>query len=227
MSCARYREAASARLDGEPLGLPAAELDQHLAHCAGCAGWLAVAERASRGVRISGSTPPDLSERILCQVVLPAARLNRRRWLVRGGLALLGCVQWALAMPALFGQGMAMQMSVHAAHESAAWNLAMGVSFLAVAVKPARAIGTLPILATFVAVLSVLSVPDLLAGAVAGARLASHAGVLAGLVLVAMLYRSERLPGPAPVMDQAGPATRTGPRSPRPRSQRSRSKGAA
>ena len=93
-------------------------------------------------------------------------------------------------------------MGVHAAHESAAWNLAMGASFLAVAVKPARAIGTLPILATFVTVLSVLSIPDLLAGAVEAARLASHAGVLAGLVLVAVLSRSERLPVPGPAVGQ-------------------------
>ena len=208
MSCARYREAASARLDGEPYGMPAAELEQHLAGCADCADWLETAERAGRGLRISGSTPPDLSERILRQVVLPAARLNRRRWLVRSGLAGLGFVQWALALPALFGQSMAMQMSVHAAHESAAWNLAMGASFLAVAVKPARAIGTLPILATFVTVLSVLSIPDVLTGSVAAARLASHAGVLAGLVLVAVLYRSERLPGPGPAVGQAGSTTR-------------------
>lgn len=210
MSCARYREAASARLDGEPVGLSATALEHHLAGCAGCSRWLAAAERAGRGLRISGSTPPDLSERILRQVVLPAARLNRRRWLVRGGLAGLGFVQWALALPALFGQTVAMPaMSVHAAHESAAWNLAMGASFLAVAVKPARAIGTLPILATFVTVLSVLSIPDVLAGRVEQARLASHAGVLAGLVLVAALYRSERLPVPGPAARQAGPSVRT------------------
>jgi len=137
-------------------------------------------------------------------------------------LAGLGFVQWALALPALFGQGMAMQMSVHAAHESAAWNLAMGASFLTVAVKPARAIGALPILATFVTVLSVLSIPDLLTGSVAATRLASHAGVLAGLVLVAVLYRSERLPGPGPAVG-AGSTTRSGARS---RSARSR-RGAA
>ena len=213
MSCARYREAASARLDGEPLGLSATALEHHLAGCPDCAGWLSAAERAGRGLRISGSTPPDLSERILRQVVLPAARLNRRRWLVRAGLAVLGFVQWALALPALFGQNPAMQpaMGVHAAHESAAWNLAMGASFLVVAVKPARAIGTLPILATFVTVLSVLSIPDLLVGAVGAARLASHAGVLAGLVLVAVLFRSERLPVPGPTVGQAGQPA--GPRS--------------
>jgi predicted anti-sigma-YlaC factor YlaD len=207
MTCARYREAASARLDGEPLGMSATALTNHLAACADCAAWLATAERAGRKLRVSGQTPPDLSGQILQQVVLPAARLARRRRWLRIGLVLLGFVQWALATPALFGQNVAMQagmaMGAHAAHESAAWNLAMGASFLAVAVKPARAIGTLPILATFVTVLAVLSVPDLLAGAVEAARLASHAGVVAGLVLVLWMSRLERLPTSLPELAAA------------------------
>ncbi|HJQ01032.1 MAG TPA: zf-HC2 domain-containing protein [Jatrophihabitans sp.] len=203
MNCERYREAASARLDGEPLPMPAAALDAHLAACTDCAGWLATVERAGRALRVTGLTPPDLSGEILQRVVLPANRLARRQQLVRAGLAALGFVQWALAMPALFGHNpgvrAGMSMGAHAAHESAAWNLAMGVAFLAVAVKPARAVGTLPILGTFVGVLAVLSVPDLLAGAVSTARLASHAGVLAGLVLVALISRWARLPAPRPV----------------------------
>ncbi|HET6210898.1 MAG TPA: zf-HC2 domain-containing protein [Jatrophihabitans sp.] len=202
MNCERCREAASARLDGEPSPVPAAALEAHLAACTDCAGWLAAAERSGRALRISGLTPPDLSAEILRRVVLPAGRLARRQRLLRAGLAALGFVQWALAMPALFGQNLAMRggmsMGAHAAHESAAWNLAMGAAFLAVAVKPARAVGTLPILGTFVGVLAVLSVPDVLAGAVEAARLASHAGVLAGLVLVALMSRWSRLPAPRP-----------------------------
>jgi len=203
MTCERYREAASARLDGEPSPVPAAALEAHLAVCTDCAGWLAAVERSGRALRISGLTPPDLSAAIMRDVVLPAGRLARRQRLVRLGLAALGFVQWALAMPALFGHNVAMpgdmSMGAHAAHESAAWNLAMGAAFLAVAVKPARAVGTLPILGTFVGVLAVLSVPDVLAGAVEAGRLASHAGVLAGLVLVALISRWSRLPAPRPI----------------------------
>ncbi len=217
MTCARYREGASARLDGEPLGISATALKKHLEVCADCAGWLATAERAGRSLRVTGVTPPDLSERILQQVVLPSARLARRRWLLRAGLIALGFVQWALAMPALFGQNVGghtdLLMGAHAAHESAAWNLAMGAAFLAVAVKPVRAIGTLPILTTFVVVLSVLSVPDVLAGAVAAARLASHAGVVAGLILVALTSRAERLPSPGRVRARAGDGAETAPGS--------------
>jgi len=197
VTCDHFREAASARLDGEPIGFSASALEHHLATCTDCAGWLELATAAGRSLRVSARTPPDLSAKILDDVVLPAARVARSRRRLRISLALLGFVQWALAMPALFGDTVGMPMSLHASHESAAWNIALGASFLAVAVRPVRAAGTIPILATFVAVLGVLSLPDLAAGTVGGARLASHAGIVVGLILVTMLSRSERLLPPS------------------------------
>ena len=197
VTCERYREAASARLDGEPIQLPASALDHHLSTCLDCAAWLESASRIGRSIRVTGHTPPDLSGAILRDVVLPTARIRRRRISLRAALAALGLLQWALAMPALFGDGVGMRMAMHASHESAAWNLALGASFLAVAVRPSRAEGALPILATFVGVLAVLSAGDIVAGLVDGTRLASHLGVVAGLVLVVLTARSERvLPPP-------------------------------
>jgi predicted anti-sigma-YlaC factor YlaD len=204
VKCQRYREAASARLDGQPLGLSATALEHHLASCVDCARWLETATRVGRSLRVTGLESPDLSAQILADVVLPAARVGRYRRGLRAALALLGFIQWALALPALFGDSVGMAMSMHASHESAAWNLALGAAFIAVAVKPVRAIGTLPILATFVAVLSVLSVPDLAAGTVPPERLASHTGVLVGLVLVALMSRSHRLTPPAGQLWQSG-----------------------
>lgn len=180
-------------MDDEPLQLSASALEHHLAGCRACTAWLQSAERAGRSIRVSGDVPPDLSGGILADVVLPARRIRRYRLRLRIGLAALGVVQWALAMPALFGETVGMAMPMHASHESAAWNVALGAAFLAVAIKPARAPGTLPILATFVAVLAVLSLPDLADGAVDGARLASHLGVVTGLLLTALCARSERL----------------------------------
>jgi predicted anti-sigma-YlaC factor YlaD len=199
MSCDPYREAASARLDGEVSGVPSVVLDDHLARCQECSAWLDAATRAGRLLRVSGTTPPDLSESILRDAGLPAARLLRRRRLLQLGLVMLAALQWALAVQGAWGDNIgmaAMQMGAHQAHESAAWNVAVGAALLAVALRPARAAGTVPILLAFVAVLSVLSVPDLLVGAVTGARLSSHAGVVAGLVLVAVLARAERVPSP-------------------------------
>jgi predicted anti-sigma-YlaC factor YlaD len=150
-------------------------------------------------LRVSGVTPPDLSEQILRNAGLPAARLLRRRRLLQLGLVLVAALQWALAAPGAWGENIgmaAMQMGAHQAHESAAWNVAVGAALLAVALRPARAAGTAPILLAFVVVLAALSVPDLLAGAVTGARLGSHAGVVLGLLLVAALARAERMPTP-------------------------------
>jgi predicted anti-sigma-YlaC factor YlaD len=193
MTCERYREAASARLDGEPLQMSAAVLDHHLATCANCASWLHAATDIGRTFRISRHTPPDLSDQIMRQVVLPTARVQRYRRRLRIGLGALGFVQWALAMPELFGDSVGMSMSMHGSHETAAWNLALGAAFLAVAVRPIRAVGALPILATFVAALGVLSIGDIAAGTVPAARLASHAGIVLGTILIALMARSERL----------------------------------
>ena len=202
MTCEPYREAASARLDGEVSGMPDEVLDAHLARCPHCTSWLAAAAQAGRMLRISGHTPPDLSEPILRHVRLPAARLFRHRRLLQVGLGLLAVLQWVVAVPGLRGQdlgmGAAMAVGAHPAHESAAWNVAVGVALLAVALRPSWAAGTLPILATFVAVLSVLSVLDLRSGAVTGGRLSSHAGVVLAVLLIAVLARSERLPRPRP-----------------------------
>lgn len=180
--------------------MPDEVLEAHLTRCPDCSGWLAAATQAGRMLRVSGETPPDLSELILRDAGLPAARLFRRRRLIQLGLGLLAVVQWVLAVPGLRGQDLgmrtAMAVGAHPAHESAAWNVAIGAALLAVALRPAWAAGTLPILLTFVAVLSVLSVSDLRAGAVTGARLSSHAGVVLAVLLIAVLARAERLPRP-------------------------------
>ncbi|MBV9823985.1 MAG: hypothetical protein JO144_17280 [Actinobacteria bacterium] len=179
--------------------MPSVVLDEHLARCPECSTWLDAATRAGRLLRVSGTMPPDLSGPILAEAGLPAARLLRRRRTLQAALVLLAGLQWLLAVPGMWGQSVgmaAMHSGAHQAHESAAWNVAVGAALLAVALRPARAAGTVPILLAFVAVLSVLSVPDLLDGAVTGARLASHAGVVLGLVLVAALARAERMPGP-------------------------------
>jgi len=193
VNCERFREAASARLDGEPIGMPAATLDHHLTTCADCAGWLSAITAVGRSFRVSGQIPPDVSAGVLENVVLPVERVSRRRRWLRTGLAATGLVQWALAIPGLSGDSVGMHMAMHASHESAAWNLAVGASFIAVAVRPARALGAAPILGTFLAALAVLSLPDFVAGQVEVTRLASHGGVAIGLLLVVLLTRSNRL----------------------------------
>lgn len=198
MRCDRFREAVSARLDGEPLGMSAAALDDHLTSCPDCAGWAEAAAQATRLARVDVRRVPDLSAQLTAHVVLPARRvLRRRRWL-RVGLLLAGLAQLAIGLPAITGDSIGMTMSMHAAHEAAAWNLAIAVAFVAVALVPRRAAGLIPLLATFLVVLGALSIRDLVQGAVTVDRLATHAAVLIGLVLLVVLDRAERAFPPAP-----------------------------
>ncbi len=192
MKCDRFREAASARLDGEPIGISATVLDHHLTGCVDCARWLEAATRLTRQARLGAAEVPDLSERILAGAALPARRVLRRRRLLRLALLVVGAVQVGIGAPSLFGGSIELAMSVHAAHENAAWNVALGAAFLATAMRPQRAAGLLPGLAVFVGVLAALSVRDVASGAVAVGRLATHLGIVAGLVLVYALARAER-----------------------------------
>jgi predicted anti-sigma-YlaC factor YlaD len=192
VKCDRFREAASARLDGEPIGMSATVLDHHLTSCLDCARWLEAATRVTRQVRLEAAEVPDLAERILAGAALPARRVLRRRRLLRLGLAVVGAVQIGIGAPSLFGGSIELAMSVHAAHENAAWNVALGAAFLATAMRPQRAAGLLPGLSVFVAVLAALSIRDVASGAVAVGRLATHLGIVAGLALVYALARAER-----------------------------------
>lgn len=192
MRCDRFREAVSARLDGEPIGLSAAALDDHLDRCSDCAAWAEAATRVTRQFRLSNADVPDLSAAVTEQVVLPARRVLRRRLLLRAALAVAGAVQLAVALPGVDGTSLGMHMAEHATHEAGAWNLALAAAFLATASRPRRAAGLVPLLATFVVALVALSVGDVLDGVVTVARLATHVAAVLGLLLVVALDRAER-----------------------------------
>lgn len=190
--CERFREAVSARLDGEPIGTSPSALQAHLSACVDCARWEAEAVRLSRVGRVTAAEVPDLSDRITAAVALPAGRVLRRRRVLRLALLVAGLGQLAIAVPAITGDSIGMVMSAHAAHEAAAWNLALAAAFLATASRPRRAAGLVPLLATFVVVLSALGARDFASGAASAERLATHLIAVAGLVLLVLLDRAER-----------------------------------
>ncbi|WP_375482407.1 hypothetical protein [uncultured Jatrophihabitans sp.] len=173
-------------------------LETHVSGCPGCARWIAETELVTRTVRLDATPVPDLADRIVAGVVLPVRRVHRRRTALRIGLVVAGLVQLAVGLPALLGDSIGMAMSMHGAHEMAAWNLAIGAAFLAAAWLPRRAAGLVPLLGTFLVVLGVLSVHDVATGAVTLDRLATHLAALAGLVLLILLDRTERAIRPAP-----------------------------
>ncbi|MGV9266024.1 zf-HC2 domain-containing protein [Kitasatospora sp. NPDC003701] len=70
MRCAHFRTALSARLDGEPTGLPDRRLDKHLARCEACREWLERAERLRGRVAAAGADGPsaDWSAQLLASL---------------------------------------------------------------------------------------------------------------------------------------------------------------
>ncbi|MPQ98409.1 hypothetical protein GB931_10870 [Modestobacter sp. I12A-02628] len=212
MSCAPFREALSARLDGEDPGLPVAELDAHLAHCDGCAPWAERAALVTRRARVAPVTvTPDLTHAVLSALParLPAARQGSGRLadrVLRAALVLLAVAQGVLAWPSLVHGVDDMSAPAHVAHETGAWNAALAVAFLAVAAAPRLAAGALPLLGSFVAVLTVVTVRDLAAGRVDADRALTHVLLLTGLLLVGLVAwrgRSRGVDRPALVRRRA------------------------
>jgi predicted anti-sigma-YlaC factor YlaD len=192
MQCPGFREAASARLDGESPGMPVAELDAHLAGCRACSTWLADAAVVTRRARLAPAPQvPDLTAAVLAALPprLPggaaAARSRLVTSAVRLALLAVGAAQALLAWPALVTGTAAMSAPVHMAHETGAWNLAAGAAFLAVGAAPRLAAGALPFLGTFVVLLTVLTARDLSGAHVHADRAVAHLLLLAGVALVA------------------------------------------
>jgi predicted anti-sigma-YlaC factor YlaD len=192
MPCLSFREAISARLDGEPLGMPGSELDRHLTLCAACRDWAAAASRVTRRARLAAAPPvPDLTATVRAALPreLPGVAAAARSRLVDTGLRLallaVGVAQAGLAWPALVSGRAAMSAPMHMAHETGAWNLGLAAAFLAVAAAPRLAAGALPFLGTLTVLLVPVTLADLRAGHVSADRAAVHLLLLAGLVLIA------------------------------------------
>lgn len=205
MQCPTFREAISARLDGEPLGMPSAELDRHLASCPRCASWAVRAEQLTRRARLAPAPPvPDLTAAVLAALPgeLPAARITARARLAEFALqfALLavGAAQAGLAWRVLAAGADGLGGPLHSAHEDGAWNLGVAIAFLAVALAPRLAAGALTFLGAFAVLLTALTVDDLISGHVPAERALSHVLLLVGVGLVATTaWRGRRRREPA------------------------------
>ncbi len=206
MDCITIRENISAGLDGEPTDLTGTAIDGHLGGCGQCRGWQEAAAAVTRQARLSPAAPvADLSELVLDRVRL-GRRATVRQPVLRWALGLVGMTQALLAYSQLIAPvGMAidgMGMAGHLGHESAAFNLALGVAMGFVALRPGRAGSQLPVLVTAVGMLAVLSALDLTKGTVGWDRVLTHLPAVLGLLITAILgrhYRHRTGPGhPAP-----------------------------
>lgn len=223
--CERFREAVSARLDGEDTGLGDA-LDRHLDGCAACRAYADDAALVSRMAGLLGGGPSfaGVDDSVLDalpaprrrpRLRLPALSPAGRRGLVltlRVLLGVLGAGQFVLGVAQIAGiaavdhahTALGGASPNHLINESAAWNLAVGAGFAWIAMRRGRPSGILPTLTVFVSVLVLLSAGDLWAGRVETVRLLSHGLVLAGYLVVVALTRPGMDPGEPPAGHRDG-----------------------
>lgn len=219
MRCEDCRDAISARMDGEDTGVERGVVEHHLEGCAACR---AFSERAAHVTRLARIRPaedlPDVLPGLLAALDAgesrPAPRRTRRaiaRDAVRAALAALAVGQLALALSGVIaatGAGpdqFAGASMAHFSHESAAWNLALGVAFGWAATGARRAGGLVPVIGAFVALLVTLSALDVLAGHVTAGRLLGHLPVIAGLALLLLHARLGRGGGTTAAVRDDGP----------------------
>ncbi|SDQ91695.1 Predicted anti-sigma-YlaC factor YlaD, contains Zn-finger domain [Actinopolyspora saharensis] len=200
MDCVTSVEILSAELDGAATAEERRRARLHLDGCASCRDWYREATALTRAVRVMPAEPgPDVTEAVL--PALRPSRLDRLRG-AEGRPLRLG-VRWLLVLVALLQLGTAVlyltgaevrvlpgaahDTVAHVDHETGAWNAALAVALLWVALRSRHAAAQLPVLASFTAALGGLCLLDLLTDRVGLARVLSHVPVLLGLALVAVL----------------------------------------
>lgn len=185
MDCEPFRDALSARLDGEDPGVATAALDEHLAGCPACSAFEARAGALHRTVRVrAAEAVPDLTP-----AILGAARVGRRPvvpdW-ARYGLLVVALTELVLSLPELVASG------AHAGRDLAAFEVALCVALLAVARRPGRAPGLLPMGAALVLAVVVSAATDIGQGDVPALSEAHHVLLLVGLALLWVVARAVR-----------------------------------
>jgi predicted anti-sigma-YlaC factor YlaD len=200
MNCEFYREAISARIDGELDGAEADALESHLALCGHCRAWADEGVRINRAARIGLAEPvPDLTMSIMAALnavprpveptrrrTAPASRPARSPVsIARFGLVMVALAQLGIALPGLLGNDAG--APVHVAREQGSWALALAIGFAMVAWRPTRARGVLPLVGVLVGCLCATTVLDVAAGRTVAAAEAPHGLAFLGLAMILLI----------------------------------------
>jgi predicted anti-sigma-YlaC factor YlaD len=180
MTCERWREAISARADGEQLGIDERLVDAHLRRCRECRDFAASATAGAAWRPAPPSPPPDLPARVVRAAVV--ADRSSTPTVVRALLAVVAIEIIVVSVPALLGDERA--TSTHAARHLGAFAVAYGVGLLVVVARPARARTMLPVAAVLAGALVITSVVDLAQRRIPLVDEAAHVPEVVSVVLI-------------------------------------------
>ena len=186
-TCEQWREAVSAEMDGEDPAVGPEALAPHARTCADCRRFAEAIgalealpaprapEPAGRSVGIVAAIRAD--ERARAPRPRPASQ-----GVARIALALVGLAQLLTSLPYLLSLA-----DAHTMRDLAAFELALGIGFLAAAARPTTAAGLLPTAGALVAILTVVVVADVISGRVSVGSETVHVTEAAGVGLLWLL----------------------------------------
>lgn len=184
VGCDRWREALSARADGEPPELDDRLLDAHLGRCAECRAF----EHHLRdlgGTLAAAPTPgPDLAARVVRSAA--AADRRSRPALPRILLGVVAVEVIVLSVPPLVRSAGA-EGATHDARHLSAFSIAYAVGLLMVVWRPARARTILPVAGVLAGALFLTAAVDIAEGRVPLTGEAVHLPEMVSVVLVWLL----------------------------------------
>lgn len=188
MDCEDFREALSARLDNEEGGGDADHpADAHLEYCADCRYWYDAAALITRRTRTSAVVAwPDVSDAVLARVPSGGDRPLSTVRFALGAVGALQCATGLVTLATQAGAGFAeLAERTPGTVENGAWQLGLGVTLAAVAVRRLPARTLLPLLGTLAVVLGWGQV----SGGLHPTGVASLVLTATALLLVALLGR--------------------------------------
>jgi predicted anti-sigma-YlaC factor YlaD len=190
MTCERWREAISARVDGEELAVDGRLLDAHVRRCPACRRFAATASIGFGGAP-AGAPSDGLPRRV---ARLTAAADRAATWnMVRALLAVVAVEIIAVSIPPLLGDERA--TSPHAARHLGAFAIAYGVGLLVVVARPARARTMLPVAIVVAAALVIGALVDLAQRRIPLISEAAHLPEVVSVGLVWLLAAPSRRAG--------------------------------
>lgn len=190
MQCDLWEEAISARADGEPDTIDPRLLEAHLSGCVACRTFAENVHVLRREASVDlAASMPDLSAH-----VVKTARANDRRsvwWVLRFGLAFVSAQILVFSVPALL-LGHSPGSDEHSARHLGSFAVAYAIGLMVVALRPAKARGSLPLTAALAGCLAVTAVIDIAQGRVPALTEFRHIPEVVGLVLVWVLATPTR-----------------------------------
>jgi predicted anti-sigma-YlaC factor YlaD len=191
-SCEQYRDAISARFDGEDPGPVGATLDAHLQTCAGCVAFAAGIADTTAVTRVAAAPDRDRTASVLAAIGAQTSETQQRGAmpLLRVALAVLGVMAIGAAVPALFlGE---YEVPAHIGRHVGAFEVALGVGFLTAAIRPRSAVGLLPLVCTLAAFVVGGAAYDIATGTISGVGESQHIIEVCGVLVLWLLVREQR-----------------------------------